>query len=1496
MSKVSVNTFEGGMNKDLSKVVHTKNTATDIYNFRPITDELGKATGGLVNIEGNALAFTFPKTMGVFRFETNFTSPFPVTVDMEIEVGGVTHTETLSVSGIDNSTYRDSLVEAINNNVDFNSLGVVAYESEEDAIVITTTTVANTFNVTLLSPELINLTTLVPEQTGVQIIGWADLRDDLILFTTNDDTSVGGSGQIWRVNIDPITRGATLTLIYNNLLNFTILHPIEAVARYETSNIEKVYWTDNFNKVRYLNIGDPNAFGTPIENVDLQPIVNHDVPVLEKIKTGGTLDTGIYQFAYRLRSLSGGETSFSRLSRIIPINFYGEEDTNYWEYVGEDSELNTGKAIEMSINNIDIDYDFIEVVALYRSNDFNEPTITSLFTENIPANGSLTFTHTGSEQNTVEISTDEFLVSTSVFTHAKTLTIKDNRLFAGNVKNEFLDIGDYDTRAYGFDSGGNFSVDGIIRTSAQFGDVEETDNAINDDYDTYKFKDGTTLYGGTGPNISYEIKTRQIQADQKGLTTDGSEYEALPFRTVFTNTTSDIDLGEGRTYPQSATFPDGMRNPHMFDLFRGYMRDEIYRFAIVFIDKQGNPGFANWIADVKIPPVFDSNRAGYGTDGYINGSFDGRTIRETGASSPGSIDYSLNIPYIEFDVTLTQDLKDKISGYSIVRVERTDDDKTIVGQGLALPIGPILEVDDPESPNVRSVINDMEAGEKYMFPTVNRRNHNASGFTLIDSAGITPAVNALASESRDVSYLTVQFPDHLLTNSINFRTGDQLKTVDVLGCDNSTVTDSNNTFPYTPSTVASSNLLDDNFRVAPAASASDEYQINIRKFYKESSGSNPYGAAPIFDDGKGNEVRDIAEFYKVPRAGIVSLPNDIEFRNETSQLFRESVHKPINGGYGEKTILMKLENAGVPAGIHTFVGSGGLNGATHLYNAYIVNYYRNLTSQYGGNTYAQRSNNVYIGASNFVRIDDDSSLNTVFDVFGGDISMGVFDVQRYIKIWDNDLSLDPEHSKLSQAFAFPVESTINVDLRSDKYTFANGLTDDGSNSTTDPNNEDLTGTVDLGEDFNYNKVYSVNDNIVSYFAKPLEFILTDEFDNRIYASDPKINGESTDSWSIFRVNEYIDLGGEHGPINKLEVLNNDMLSFQDSAVAVVAVNPRAVVQGSDGINLELGTGNVLYDYTNVSTSIGCKHQWGVLKSKTALYWPDINTNKIYRFGGRGVEPLSDIKGLFSFLRNELKWEVRSSYKEGGDNPLIGKGITGYYDEENNELIFTFVGTKITNILNLGSSYQVGDLVVTGNDVYEVHTDFTAGSIGDLKANANIIFNGFTIAFNEFSDSYSSFYDQQSVIYPYVGRHIMSPDHLDRVSIYQHNIGDRCSFYGTIYDSTVKYITNEAPLNTKVFDNTLWHTEVTDISGNNLNDTFYLARYNTDYQNSGDINLTVNDNLKRRERTWRMAVPRSTTNRERLRDKYMEVELLYDNSSNNRMVLHYIMNSFRGSAR
>ena len=583
MSKITVNTFEKGMNLDASKVVQGKNTAFSIKNFRPWTDGEGQSVGGILNIEGNKKSFDIPYTANVMKFITSYPDDNTGTDSMLFSVDGTDYNLIFNVEGATNSSITADIVTQINEDATLQGLGVSAFLVGEDCIKIFSNTQGIPFDVNDGSGQLAR-SIYIPEQTATQIIGWTTIRDSYYIYTTEDTSIVGGPGQIWKLNLSSVDNTPTLILIYNDLLNLTDKHPIEAIGRYENECTERLYWTDNFNKVRTLLVEDEVVHCVPVDSLNVTSILTHSAPVLEEIVNGGGLTSGVYQVAYRLKTSSGAETSFSPLSRIIPIISTPEIGTNFWEYIGEDSALSTGKAMSISVKDLDTNYDTIEILTLYRKTKTDTPLITSVVQEPIPSTGEFFYTISGTESNSFSVSLDEFLLANRSFTHAKTLTSKDNRLFVGNTTYEGIkfDYTQFDPRAYSHTlNSTTFNIDGNAETV--FTGINEEANGINDDYDVNKFKAGTSLYGGTGSFISYEIKTKQITADNKEITTASGTADSLPIRSVIDINPNPITLGENRDYPQPSLW-QGVKNPYTYDINKGYQRDEIYRFAIVFYD------------------------------------------------------------------------------------------------------------------------------------------------------------------------------------------------------------------------------------------------------------------------------------------------------------------------------------------------------------------------------------------------------------------------------------------------------------------------------------------------------------------------------------------------------------------------------------------------------------------------------------------------------------------------------------------------------------------------------------------------------------------------------------------------------------------------------------------------------------------------------------------------------------------------------------------------
>jgi hypothetical protein len=1518
-STLAVNTFEGGMNQDFSKLVSKKNIYYYAKNFRPFTDKKGQGLGGTLNPIGNKLDFTIPTTQPVWSFDTTFTAPFPSTFALTINIGGTVFNDVFNLVGTTASELRDSLVDAINSTLHYSNNNIYAAAVGTEGVTIYNT---STFNVFLTSadPNIANLAITISAQSGLKVIGWTTIRDTFVLFTTNDETSTPTSmGQVWTLKYNSISEVPTLELAYNNELNFSTEYPIEAVGRYETEGIQKVYWTDNYNKVRSLNTASISSLGLLPSELDLSANVKGSLPVLTSLSGGGALKTGVYQYAYRLKTLSGSETAFSRLSRHMPINIEPEATTNFWEYIGTAPGVTTGNALTYIINDVDTKFNFIEIVAIYKKSRTTTPTITSILIESVPSDGIFTFTHTGLEANAYDITTDEFLLSKNVFSKAKTLTVKDNRLFVGNVTKTPLDL-DFDARAYGHAiNSNNFSIDGVVQNN--FSAVPEEANAINDDFYTYKFRQGNSIYGGTGPNISYEIKTNAFKADSRTLAATSNGFDKMPFYdSIDAPLVNPVDLGEGRTYPQFTSMADSYKNNITFGLKKGYQRDEIYRMGIVFFDKEGSPGFAKWIADVKIPPSFDAGRSVYGASGYNNSAFNGKIIEDVQPFPvTSSCSQNINTVYIAFTVNLPADVLAQISGYSIVRMERKIKDRTILGQGLAIPIGPKFTVDENggANPSIRTPLALLEDDKTYLFQQDNsQRSYNVHRDYANNANGTQSTVkDSLSSIEYPVDYFTLISPDYALTDTIDYSAGDYIQTVDTL---------------FT-------NVIALSTQFTPDTDFLNKGFIQVNKYYDTKSSDKNY---------IGNTLVNVENIYKLKEKSIIEIDNDIIFHNEPCSPFLQvdnsATAKPEFWGYGGKSLLIKVDSPihdAVTPGASSNVGPAVFNTGTDFdgslvdgwENLLLVNYKRNLLKQYNGNTYANRSSNEYISTGHYVSVvnGEVTSPSNITDVYGGDTFISLYDQQVVRKAWNwtdefSTQTMDDQSpvavptgygvtGKVSKSVVFAVESQVNAAMRSEKFVGANGITDENDNTDNTPGNDTLQGSVDLGENYNYYSIYSVEDNLVTFFNKPLTFIENEEFDTRIYNSDPKINGEPEDSWTFFRPLEFIDLESKYGPINKIITHNGNFFSFQDDGISVVSVSPRVAIQSSDDINIEIGTGEVLQSYTYISTNIGCKHQWCVVPTRSFIYFVDILNKKAHRIASGGLQPISDLKGMNSFFKDNLEGLVTLDKKKGGDNPLKLKGITSYYDDVNDEVVFVVLGGKrVHNVLEtsiIDFEYVPGDWVVYDDgggriSYYLVTNTFSYTGITSLTANATAYSeevyrdaNYYAIGYHELGDYFTCFYDSVSSIYAYKNDVLLSPSTNSNENIYRYNRGKRAEFFGAIKPSIIKFVINPIPLSSKVFGNMEWSTEVNTVAGADVpEETFDTVLCETDYQATAITPLVVNTNVKRKERAWRFAIPRNNGQSDRLRDKSMTVTFTYNNNNNNRMLLNANTTAFTHSSR
>jgi hypothetical protein len=571
---------------------------------------------------------------------------------------------------------------------------------------------------------------------------------------------------------------------------------------------------------------------------------------------------------------------------------------------------------------------------------------------------------------------------------------------------------------------------------------------------------------------------------------------------------------------------------------------------------------------------------------------------------------------------------------------------------------------------------------------------------------------------------------------------------------------------------------------------------------------------------------------------------------------------------------------------------------------YTVSYNREISvNQYGGVGYTSRANNEYIPASEFYSFTTrvgDRTYNIKANL--GDTYLGVYDAVDYAYYFNQIRPAgyqDPIRTKKGMYHIFPCEASFNFTLRegehpiislslddlneySDLKTDAEPVTKKSNvfkiaktaakvvrywsiyatgglsllatkrtvnkrmiNDGPDTANLVLRTSRFLLSEFRYNDVFHQKYNIQKYFPPSMFFANeVDQYTNRIWHSKPKIDGEVIDSWRDFQFVDYLDVEGTQGPIVELVVNKNKIFFYQTNGIGIASSNERGAVQGADG-SIVLSNNKVLLRYDYITKETGTIHQYSVINTNSSIYHYDDSIKKIFKVG-EGLECISDNLGLFSKLQS-----VNNNINK------LFNGVHGVYDTEYQTIYYTFLD----------------------------------------RVNPE---NSFTLGYNEKMQAFESFYSFKPKIYFKLNTRVFSS--LGDNKCYWHNKGNYGQFYDTYFPSKLKFLTNENPLQTKVWDNQQYQTEVYDTNGvlQNLI-TIDSIQHRTENQATNLITLIPQDNINKVERDWKLQIERdvanatySTLSKPRLRDMYLQTELSFVNKDNQRLIVHPIITFYRQS--
>lgn len=1375
MNKATKITYNGGMNKDISKSKFQPQFYFEGKNIRIIATD-SQSTGSVTNEKGNSFLLQIPIP------QINYT------------------TKTISYS---------------------------------------TKTLQYTTN------EINNIYNSINQSVTQKVIGHSYIKGYFILFTTDDN----GFDCIWKFN--EITYD--LTLLYLRDLNFSTNFPIQVVSNYENDNIIKVYWVDGINQLRYININHL------IENQDLENLIDLNSTVINQvgdflfsqpkvisILNGGLHTSGMIQYAYNLYKVNGSQTKISPLSEIISL----DKGLNGGGLVNEE----VGSSPVVSISDIDSNYTNLKLYSIKYTSYNQLPEISLILDTNITDNPNFTYVDDGRVIQTISLENFLFLGSDIVI--PKHIASKKNRLFLANYKEKNYDV-DLDCRAYSFLDSTSVTPSSVIAdsftvtetnilvpfnplylnalNSYNYDAIPKTHSAINIDYNTYKYTLDNNL-GGEGKYIKYElIRTQNIN-------------------NLFTK--------------------------------RFFKDDEIYRIGIEFYNNYGQNTLPKWIADFKCHIQ--------GNNSNLNGYYAGIKL-----TLKPEFYVWLNDNSNFLDENGIYDEKLKPIGYKILRADRTILDRTIICQGLINPSMSVAITKDDENPKIgfgqidgnygglslpttANSAKITEADNGYKIPSLMRRfdnylnpmwatnnyaaisRHDAPyhpqtklsplGLPIGNNTGggskeIYDSVSSSdrIANTRQYNSLMNLYSPEILFDKLNNISNSEFRVIGgIVNNDNSswgqirkndtkeiiTEIKTYNSISYYDLKAVDENLIDigqtqpHNIGVFGLVQAlgSSTPRTYFNQFYRSYRGNfiknndtniyNFYGQPIVAEKGQGRTVYNNDNNY-VFYNSWESLITDGGIATDDGM---SNPVKSVNS-WGAKCLTFVLgANNILPKNrvdINNLYLTSTINNSTVglISEVIIPNNQIYVGNIYGGNTYEAKKRTNYIEIGEYKTINN--NINTI--VNPGDTYISDF---TFAKLSKTDTEIyDVNIPQFTEIVSVRLETTIDLENRSDE-----------SLKTWDTIFQPRYDNY-----HNYNDVYSQQPNFIIKRDLNYNFKRQNEFSTNIIATRAKTAGELIDSWTDIQPNEVMTLDGKHGPINNIFSFKDNLFTHQDFATAYLSISPRVQVQGSDGLSVELGTGQVLQDYQYLSTEYGSVNKWSTVVSPLTFYFYD-NYNKCLHSYDNNIKKLSTVKGLHSYFENNTNQNVLAI-----NNPILKQGVSSGYDYINNTALFSF-----------------------------------------LQGNKS-----FTLSLNENLNIFESFYDYIPSFYLSKGDNLLSTN-FNNDRLYKHFEGQYNVFYDQYYPSYITLMLNpEADLDC-VFDNIQFKSELylNDIDQPERTLT-HIQAFN-EYQNSGLIPLELgrNKNLRRKFRDWHALIPRDKRNR--IRNPWIFLKLQLDNTSNYKMILHDII--------
>jgi hypothetical protein len=1400
-----------------------------------------------------------------------------------------------------------------------------------------------TYNSKILNYTTNQINELYSSQPSEQlIIGHTIGKDNTVLFTTDNN----GFDCVW--SFDNTTYD--LTLLYLRNLNFNTESPIQALINYENDKIEKVYWVDGKNQMRFLNIKQSIENGDNDELIDIEASLINVVgdfkfsqPELVTKEQGGSHTAGMIQYTYTLYRLNGASTKLSPLSDLISLD-NGEQG-------GGNINDSVSSYPVIKIPFIDTDYTNLKLYSI-KYTSYNEiPEVRLILDKNIQGLSELIHYDTGSIINTISL--DEFtFLGNNVIYIPKHINTKFNRLFSANFEEKNFNV-ELDTRTYSFEQNQTSvylheeltynSIDDLIEGDDNFlvnlstiNNVPEKHNCLNKDFNTYKYQYNSNILGGTGRYLKWELFRSEV-----GVSTDN-----------ITKTQS-----EGKFFKDR----------------------EIYRLGIQFYNRKAQISLPKWITDFK------TNISG--NQSNLNGFYATLKIK---FNTEFFTWLNTSSNFLNEDGVYDEDLKPV--GFKLLRAERTLNDRSIICQGL---VNGSYVIKNTSEDSFGNFIPDTELDERRKYnsqpklPSLMRPFDGSIAplkgmfnyARVDDNDNKHPSTTAFCYRVRDREgmppYNYIIPPQYTIicnsTSPVGQRGNGEAEIYNAVSSSDkrSMVYQFNQLMQiYSPEITFNQIQKLDNTNLNTVALIKNDYNA----FWGKMIDTN---TKVISTEGKiFGEISPYSTTFDVVSDNpddtpIQDSPSETEYQtyvdglvanhNTTYGIYASEVplYIPTYEEYSASLLPSIADNEEglfpILGNIKVF-GSWGLIGPQGVGNRYRAASYQpqyQFYRKYTGDILYQNDNvlyNIYgnpliveTGANRTIyNRDSDLAFYNTYSIMNTDTGANSDDSPNWrvneINSWGAKCGLivlgdsseeTIERKNLQNLFSEltgettfdPIEnilpnnigkSGIISELTLNKSSIYLGLLYGGN----DYESRKRTNYIEIGNyinlipnvlneleykcinggdtfvsNFKFTKIVKTNTEIydlqIPQFTEIVEVKLESTVDNK-NRSDYSV--EDWDSRFQPKYEEYQNYNRIYSQESNFFIRKDVDYNFKAVSKFENGIIASSVKTPGEAIDswLTYLTNDIMY-IDGKYGSINCLHSF---------------KDEIYTLQDRAVASIS------------INPRVQV---QGNDGIAIQLGTGQVLDRY--QYLSTMTGTlnKWSVVNSPNAFYYYDTLNKTINlvnqelsDVKGMHSFLINNTSEDLKTdnplirkgvsstydylNNEILFtflqedNDFTISYNELKQQFISFYDYTPSMYISIGDMLLSTN-LTLKSLYEHGVGEYNTFYGIKYPSYIVFNLNPEPYFDCVFDNINYKSEVylnnVDQSDITLTD---IQAYN-DYQSTLLTPLVNNrnGNLRRRFRDWNAEIPRDGRNR--IRGPWIKLKVQFNNQSNYKLILHDMIISY-----